>query len=108
MEKPTPLPVERALKRVGENLSRARRRRKMSQAMLAERIGVSLATLRRMEDGTGMTLLSLAKALHVFGELGKLDELLDAGQDSIGLTLMDEALPQRVRKPRRTPDSGAF
>jgi hypothetical protein len=46
--------------------------------------------------------------LVVFGELGKLDQLLDTSQDTIGLALMDEKLPQRVRKPRKTPESGAF
>lgn len=48
------------------------------------------------------------KNMVVFGELGKLDQLLDTSQDTIGLTLMDEKLPQRVRKPRKTPESGAF
>jgi hypothetical protein len=46
--------------------------------------------------------------LQVFGELDKLDQLLDTPHDTIGLTLMDEKLPQRVRKSRKTPESGAF
>jgi hypothetical protein len=40
--------------------------------------------------------------------LGQLDQLLDTPQDAIGLALMDEQLPQRVRKSRKTPASGAF
>jgi hypothetical protein len=32
----------------------------------------------------------------------------DTAQDTVGLTLMDEKLPQRVRKSRKTPESGAF
>ena len=43
-----------------------------------------------------------------FGELDKFDQLLDTPQDTIGLTLMNEQLPQRVRKPRKTQESGAF
>ncbi len=109
MTSPIPLPVERALARLGENISLARRRRHMSQQMLAERIGASLNTVRRMEQGfAGMALQHVARALQVFGELDKLESLLDTPQDSVGLTLMDEALPQRVRTRTRTPESGSF
>jgi DNA-binding XRE family transcriptional regulator len=81
----------------------------MSQEMLAERIGASLNTVRRMEEGNpGIALQHFARALHVFGELDKLENLLDTAQDAIGLTLMDQKLPQRVRTPRRTPESGSF
>lgn len=109
MTSPIPLPVERALARLGQNISLARRRRHMSQQMLAERIGASLNTVRRMEQGhSGMALQHVARALQVFGELDKLEALLDTPQDSVGLTLMDEALPQRIRTRARTPESGSF
>jgi ribosome-binding protein aMBF1 (putative translation factor) len=109
MTSPIPLPVERALARLGQNISLARRRRHMSQQMLAERIGASLNTVRRMEQGhVGMALQHVARALQVFGELDKLEALLDTPQDSVGLTLMDEALPQRIRTRVRTPESGSF
>lgn len=109
MAAPIPLPVERALTRLGRNISLARRRRHMSQQMLAERIGASLATVRRMEEGfAGTALQYLARALQVFGELDKLEALLDTPEDRIGLTLMDERLPQRIRSRRRTPDTGSF
>lgn len=38
-----------------------------------------------------------ARALHVFGETHTLARLLDTPNDEIGLTLMDERLPKRVR-----------
>jgi hypothetical protein len=38
-----------------------------------------------------------ARALHVFGEIQALERLLDTANDDIGLTLMDERLPKRVR-----------
>lgn len=53
-------------------------------------------------------MVHLARALQVFGELDKLNQLLDTPHDTIGLTLMDEKLPQRVRKSRKSPESGAF
>lgn len=109
MPSPIPLPVERALTRLGRNISLARRRRRMSQQMLAERIGASLNTVRRMEEGSAGTALQyVARAMQVFGELDKLEALLDTPQDSVGLTLMDETLPQRIRTRRRTPESGSF
>ena len=52
--------------------------------------------------------IPIAPAMQVFGELAQLDQLLDTPQDTMGLVLMDAQLPQRVRKPRSTPESGAF
>ena len=106
---PPPLPVMRSLTRLGQALSLARRRRHLTQEDVAERIGASVHTVRRMEAGhPGTALVHFARALQVFGELAQLDQLLDTPQDTIGLTLMDENLPQRVRKSRKTPESGAF
>jgi len=106
---PPPLPVVRSLTRLGQAVSLARRRRHLTQQDLAERIGSSANTVRRMEAGfAGTALVHFARALQVFGELDQLDQLLDTPQDTIGLTLMDEKLPLRVRKSRKTPESGGF
>ncbi|MDO9200587.1 MAG: transcriptional regulator, partial [Hydrogenophaga sp.] len=51
METPLPLPVERAIRKLGADISLARRRRHMAQASLAERMDASLSTVRRMEQG---------------------------------------------------------
>lgn len=95
---PLPLPVERAIRKLGQDLSLARRRRRISQASLAERIGASLSTIKRMEDGDlRIPLHFIARAMYLFGELERLSNLLDTARDDIGLTLMNEQLPQRVR-----------
>jgi transcriptional regulator with XRE-family HTH domain len=71
----------------------------LTQEDLAERIGASVQTVRRMEAGhAGTAMVHLARALQVFGELDKFNQLLDTPQDTIGLMLMDEKLPQRVRR----------
>ena len=76
----------------------ARRRRHISQASLAERMGASLSTVRRMEGGdVRVPIHFFARALHIFGEIKALEQLLDTPNDEIGLTLMDERLPKRVR-----------
>ena len=104
-----PLPVTRSLHRLGLGMSLARRRRHLSQQDLAERMGASVITIRRMEAGhPGVALEYFVRALQVFGELEKLNQLLDTSQDSIGLTLMDEKLPQRIRKSKSTTETGAF
>ncbi|HKU14909.1 MAG TPA: helix-turn-helix domain-containing protein [Steroidobacteraceae bacterium] len=95
--------IDRAIAKLGEDVSRARRRRRLSRSSLAERSGVSEATLKRLEKGDGSVALeNVARALHVFGELSRLEKLLDSGVDELGLALMDEQLPKRVRQRRRS------
>jgi len=99
MELPLPAPVERALRKLGEDISLARRRRHISQASLAERMGASVSTVRRMEQGDPRVPIHFfARALHVFGEIRALEDVLDTSNDDIGLTLMDEQVPKRVRR----------
>jgi transcriptional regulator with XRE-family HTH domain len=80
----------------------ARRRRHISQTSLAERMGASLSTVRRLEKGDPRVPIHfIARALHVFGEIDALSDLLDTPRDDIGLVLMDEKLPQRVRSKKK-------
>ena len=107
MDSPLPLPAERAIQKLGSDISLARRRRHFSQASLAERMGASLTTVRRMEKGdVRVPIHFFARALHVFGEIRALENLLDTTKDDIGLTLMDANLPKRVRT--RSGSSGAL
>jgi transcriptional regulator with XRE-family HTH domain len=106
MQPPLSLPITRAIAKLGHDLSLARRRRHISQASLAERMGASLSTVRRMEKGDPRVPLHfLARALQVLGELPALTNLLDTARDDVGLSLMDEQLPKRVR--RKTNVTGA-
>lgn len=107
MPMPMPAPVERAVRKLGHDLSLARRRRHISQASMAERMDASLSTVRRMEKGdVRVPVHFIARALHVLGEIRALEDLLDTARDDIGLTLMDERLPKRVRSKAGT--SGAL
>ncbi len=105
----TPLPVSRAIRKLGSDISLARRRRRISQASLAERMGASLSTVRRMEKGDiKVPIHFFARALHVFGEIHALEHLLDTPSDEIGLALMDERLPKRIRSKSGGSTSGAL
>lgn len=100
---PLPIPATRALAKLGKDISFARRRRRLSQASLSERAGIALSTLKRLERGEpGCSIEQLARVLHVFGEIERLERLLDTGADTVGLLMSDEALPQRVRRRRST------
>jgi len=97
----TPLPIARALVKLGTDLALARRRRHISQASLAERIEASVATVRRMEKGDPrIPIHFIARALHIFGEIKALENLLDTASDDIGLLLMDERLPKRIHSKK--------
>ena len=106
---PLPLPVRRVIEKFGRDLSLARRRRRFSQASMAERIGISVASLRRLEGGDpGLSWGAVVRAMHVLGELDKLGSLLDTANDDLGLALMDQRLPQRIRQRKSTEGTGAL
>ena len=93
---PPPDPVTRAIAKLGRDVSLARRR--LSQASLADRSGIGVNTVRRIEKGEPSgSIEHLARVLYVLGELERLEKLLDTGSDEVGLLMMDEDLPQRIR-----------
>ncbi len=95
---PSPDPVTRAIAKLGRDISLARRRRRLSQASLADRSGIAVNTVRRLEKGEPSgSIEHLARILYVLGELERLETLLDTGTDELGLLMMDESLPQRIR-----------
>jgi len=96
-----PRPVDRALHRLGQDISTARRVRRLSQEDLAQRIGTSLSTVRRMEDGyPGTALHTFLRALHVLGRLDDVMKVMATENDALGMELVREQLPQRVRTSR--------
>lgn len=71
-----------ALRKLGENLAIARVRRKESQRAWAKRLGVSIPTLIRMEQGEpGVGIGIYATALWLLGRVQVLPELADPALD---------------------------
>ncbi len=98
---PTPLPVQRALGNLGEDIVTWRKLQRLTAAQVADRAGVSLKTLRRLEHGEGT--VSLENVLRIARALGVLDKLataVDPYATDVGRLRTDEALPERVRPPR--------
>ncbi len=97
----TPVPVRRALAKLGEDIRDARRRRRVPVALLADRASISRATLAKIEKGdAGVSLRHYAKVLFALGLLDNLAQVADAGRDELGLSLASEDLPRRIRVPR--------
>jgi transcriptional regulator with XRE-family HTH domain len=97
-----PIPVTRALRRLGQDLRDARRRRRIPVAVMAERASISRTTLGKVEKGDpGVSLGTYGTVLFVLGLSERLGELADPGKDALGLALEEERLPQRIRRPRR-------
>jgi transcriptional regulator with XRE-family HTH domain len=96
-----PVSVNRALRKLGADLSAARRRRRLTMAMVAERALVSRPTIGRVERGdAGVSIGIYATVLFVLGMADRLGDLADPRADATGRMLEDEQLPKRVRPPR--------
>jgi transcriptional regulator with XRE-family HTH domain len=93
-----PIPVRRALRKLGADIRDARRRRRIPTAVMAERALISRMTLNKVEKGNpGVSLGIYATVLFVLGMTDRLAELADARHDAVGLSLEEERLPQRIR-----------
>lgn len=98
-----PSAVRHSLVKFGRDLSIARRKRRITQAMMAERIGVAEATYLRIERGDPTVgVAAYAMALFVLGLGTPFAEVVDAARDDQALVLDAERLPTRVRV-RKTP-----
>ncbi len=99
--KGTPLPVKRALKKLGNDICNARKRRRIPMQLAADRASISRATLSKIEKGDeGVSLGAYARIIFVLGMIGRLAELMDTASDTLGLELEIENLPKRIRFPK--------
>jgi DNA-binding XRE family transcriptional regulator len=81
----------KALKALGENLRLARRRRKITASMMAERANMSVMTLRSLERGSPH--VSMCNYMAVIACLGFQDDIAAvASNDILGRDLQDAAL----------------
>ena len=96
-----PIPVRRALRKLGQDIRSARRRRHIGTQLMAERVGISRTTLAKIEKGEASVLMThYATVLFVLGMLDRLADLADVTHDALGLDLEEENLPKRIRTPK--------
>ena len=97
MERPLQRLTVVALKKLGRDLKDARRRRRISMRLLAERAAISLSTLNRIERGDpAVSMAHYASVIFTLGLLENLRNLADITQDPVGRHLEDEHLPKRI------------
>lgn len=95
-----PARVRRSLTKFGSDLSRARRQRHLTAAMMCERVGVSKATWQRMEKGDPtVSMGAYAQALFVLGFGAPFADLIDQRNDEQALLLSAQRIPKRVVPP---------
>ena len=91
-----PPAVAAALRTLGENLAIARIRRRETQRVWAKRLGVSVPTLIRMEQGDpGVSAGIYATALWLIGRVQSLSEAADPKSDRSALELDVRAAAKR-------------
>ncbi len=92
-----PLRGIRALKKFGQDIKDARRRRRIPMAIMAERAMISRSTLARVEKGAPEVSIGIyITILFILGLEQKLADLADIRSDEVGLDLEEERLPKRI------------
>ena len=92
------------LAKLGEQIKLARLRRKISVALVAERAGVSRATIWSVEKGSPSVAIGIyAAVLHALNGMDK-DLILIAKDDELGRKLQDLDIMPKKRAPRRRMD----
>ncbi len=99
-----PSPVRRSMGQLGRGINIARRRRRLTAQMMAERLGVTRQTYHRVEQGDPTVAMgTYLMALFVLGlEWGSLERSVAPQADEAGTALALDELPRTIR-PRRTP-----
>ncbi len=92
--------TQKILDTMGEQIKLARLRRKLSAELVAERAGISRATLWSVEKGSSSVAMGIyAAVLHALNGMDE-DLLLIAKDDELGRKLQDMDLKVRRRAPR--------
>ncbi len=93
--------TEKILAQMGEQIKMARLRRHLSAELVAERAGVSRATVWNVEKGSPSVAIGIyAAVLHALNNM-ETDLLLIAKDDELGRKLQDLDLKVRRRAPNR-------
>ena len=92
--------TRKVLEQMGEQIKLARLRRRISAELVAERAGISTATLCSVEKGSpSVSIGNYAAVLHALNGMDR-DLLLIAKDDELGRKLQDLGLMIRKRAPK--------
>jgi transcriptional regulator with XRE-family HTH domain len=88
------------MSKLGEDLNTWRKLRRLTVDEVADRAGVGRTTVLRLEAGGGSTLENLLRVARALGVLEGLTNSVDPYETDVGRLRADEALPERVRRPK--------
>ncbi|SDZ52607.1 Helix-turn-helix [Herbiconiux ginsengi] len=98
--------TEEAEERLGERIRALRLSKNLDQSAVAERAGVSLRTVKNLENGRGSSVATLVRVVRALGR----SEWFDALQPAVAISPLRmlaqerrDVTPQRASRPRRTP-----
>jgi transcriptional regulator with XRE-family HTH domain len=94
-----PYSVQRELNKLGDDIRKARIRRKLTMKELAERAFISENTLASVQKGKASVAMGIyARVLALLGITGGIGMLADLSTDPISRDIEAASLPKRVRK----------
>ena len=97
---PLPIPVNKALRKLGNSIRTARIRRRITMPLMASRASISRTTLTKVEKGDpSVSFGTYATVIFILGMVSNLESLLDMNEDVLGRDLEEENLPRRVYYP---------
>ena len=98
-----PIPVRRALSKLGSDIRVARLRRRIPVAIMAQRALVGRITLSKLERGDpNVAMGTYATVLFILGMSERLADIADIRFDPLGMSLDEERLPKRIRTRKVT------
>lgn len=101
--KPVSFETELAIEQISSGIQQARLLRGDTQRQAAERLGVSLPTIKRLESGDpdvvgSIALSTVLSALVLYGHERDVLSLGDPARDARSQELIQKTLPQRIRR----------
>ncbi len=92
-----PIPVNKALQKLGADLKEARIKRRLTMALVEERAGITHVTLTKVEKGdAGVSIGIYTKVMFVLGLIDNVYNLAEPDNDVVGKMYDKENLPKRV------------
>lgn len=92
-----PIPVRRALLKLGKDIREARIRRRIPTAVMANRASITRMTLYKIERGSpSVSVAAYSTVLFILGMINRFAEIADAKFDEMGRSFAKEQLPERI------------
>ena len=91
-----------SLMALGGRLKEARLRRNWTQALVAEKAGLSESSVKKVESGSShISVSAYLSLLDVYGMPAAFDRVMAPGEDTLGEALSRSTLRRRARTPKQ-------